>query len=73
MATIVTNRAPPKYTSHFNQSEVSGCGADVDSGGGGDDPGAGDGFDWAGGDSVVKALTALQALDVPEPVALTFQ
>jgi hypothetical protein len=40
---------------------------------GGDDPCAGDGSDWAGGDSVAKAPIALQALELPEPVALTFQ
>ena len=45
----------------------AGAGA-IKEAGGGDD-----GCGGAGGDFVVKALTALQALAVLEPVALTFQ
>lgn len=48
IATMVRSKAPPKYTGHFTQSVVVGWG------------GTGDGS--GGGDSVVKALTALQAL-----------
>ena len=72
--------SPVRYTT---QSGVAGregaggdddsCAGDDDSCAGGDDPSPDDGSDWAGGDSVEKALIALQALELPMPVALTFQ
>ena len=65
VATIAMSRAPPRNTSHFVQSVVAAGGGDGGAGGGDD---AGD-----VADSVVKALVALQALLLSEPVALTFQ
>jgi hypothetical protein len=40
---------------------------------GGDNSDDGDGSIEAGSDSVAKALIALQSLEVPKPIALTFQ
>lgn len=48
IATMVRSKTPTRHASHFIQSEVAGC-----------DEGGGDDSD---GDSVVKALTALEAL-----------
>ena len=55
-ATMVRSMAPPRNISHFAQSGVFDWGGAE--GGGGD----GDGDNSNGGDSVVKAPTALQAL-----------
>ena len=65
VATIVMSRAPPRNTSHFVQSVLAAGGGDGGAGGG-------DGA-CRPGDSVVKALVALQALLLSEPLALTFQ
>jgi hypothetical protein len=77
VAKVISNNALPRYTSHLSQSEVSGR----DEAGRGDEDatspddsnsGVGEGFVWAG-TQVVKAPTTLQALEVLEPIALTFQ
>ena len=69
--TIVTSRAPPRNISHPVQSGVVVGG---DGGGGGAGGGSAGAGVASGGDCpVVKAEVALQALWLPEPVALTFQ
>ena len=52
--------------------EKSGAG-DEKSSSGEENSGDGDGSVGPGGGSVAKALIALQSLEVPEPMALTFQ
>lgn len=81
-STTVRSRPPIRY---FTQSGIVGWEGAGGGGDGGDDSsdGAGDGGfggddssgddDSEGGDSVVKAPIALQALQVSEPPALTFQ
>ena len=88
MANITNNKPPPRYIIHFTHSgavcwdDDGGGGGDTDRDGDGDDDeaggaGAGGGDDTelsgSGGDSVVKAPTALQAPLVSELIALTFQ
>ena len=58
IATRLISRALPRNISHFVQSGVAGAG----DGGGGDGAGGGGGSAPGGGDSVMKAPTALQAL-----------
>ncbi len=72
VATIVMSRAPPRNTNHFVQSEVI-VGGDGGGGDGGDGGGCDGDCTSSGGDSVVKAPVALQALRLSEPIALIFQ
>lgn len=66
---ITSMRAPIAYFTHSQVvSWAGGAGGEDD----GDGTGGGGG-DMAGGEVVVKAPAALQALLVPEPSALTFQ
>ena len=74
---IVRNKAPIRY---FTQSGVVGWGGAGGGGDGGGSVGAGGGAGAgtgasvsSGGDSVVKAPTALQSLRVSPLIALTFQ
>ena len=63
---MVRSRGPTKY---IIQSGVVGWSG----GGGAGGAGGGDDDDGRSGDSVVRVPTALQALWLSEPVALTFQ
>jgi len=76
IATRTRDKAPARYSSHFPHSRVSGGNDGGADGGGGSGVGSNDsggGVGSASGGSVLKAPTALQALAVAEPIALTFQ
>ena len=72
-STIVRSKAPTRYITQSGVACWAGGGGGLGGGGSGTGIEVGGVGSSAGGDSVVKAPTALQALEVLEPIALTFQ
>ena len=71
-STMTRPNRPKRYIVQSGMAGWAGAGGGDGGDGAGGGAGAGVSF-CGGGDSVVKALTALQSLEVLAPIALTFQ